>query len=189
MQDKLDDAAAQYRDAIRLDLEEAVADPLNGVDIPQTANEAGSSQAMLRDRQFAAVHGNLGDIFFIQGKLDDAATEDREAIRSNPSDAIAHFNFGLLLYTQAMIAAETEFPAAVWLDQKLETAHATLHTLGKLDDAAAEYREANLLGTKNLNSHFYLASIMLELGRLDAAATEYREAINFRFDETIRFEY
>jgi tetratricopeptide (TPR) repeat protein len=175
-QGKLDDAVVEYREAIRL--EPRNSDTSSGsVFIPQTASEAGASDAVLRGRRFAEIHENLATVFRVQDKDDDAAAEYREAMRLAPSNARPHFELGSLLYVQATIAAEAEFAAAVQSRLALEPPDPTLHTLGKFDDAAAEYDEAILLEPQNPNHHIGLASILLELGRLDDAAAEYREAI------------
>ena len=72
-QGKLDEAIAEYREAIRLQPDDHIG------------------------------HYNLGDILRSQGKLDEAIAEYREAIRLQPDYAYAHSNLGLALLAQGKV--------------------------------------------------------------------------------------
>ena len=100
---KLDEAIAEYREAIRLepDLAEAHYQP-------RQLRSAGSGQVR-RGRSPSYRRGdpaparrrrcplNLGHTFIVQGKLDEAVAEYREAIRLKADVAEAHCNLGIAL--------------------------------------------------------------------------------------------
>src|SRR5258708_39457991 len=94
----LEGAALQYREALRLD---------------PSRPEA---------------HLNLGNLFYLQRKLDAADNEYRVALKLNPENAVAHMSLGNVLDDG-----------------------------GHLEGAIAEYKEAIRLEPGNANAHYNLA--------------------------------
>jgi tetratricopeptide (TPR) repeat protein len=99
-------------------------------------------------------YGNLGIALRDQGKLAEAITALREAIRFRPDDASAHHNLGYVLHRQ-----------------------------GKLDEAIAAYRQAIRLTPDKAAAYANLGAALSGLGRLDEAIAEYRTAILLRPDD------
>jgi tetratricopeptide (TPR) repeat protein len=116
-QGKLDEAVAEYREAIRLKPDDADA------------------------------HSNLGWALQKQGKLAEAVAEYREAIRLTPDDAGAHIRLGVALQAKGLLdQAITEFNEALRLKPDDAGAHIRLGTAlwakGLLDQAITEFKEA-----------------------------------------------
>ena len=96
-QGKLDEAIAEYREAIRL------------------------------KPDYAEAHYNLGIALSDQGKLDEAIAEYREAIRLKPDSADAHNNLGIALQDQGKLdEAIAEYREAIRLKPDYAEAHNNL---------------------------------------------------------------
>jgi len=81
-QGKVDEAIAEYREALRIDPNH-------------------------RDARY-----NFGIALYDQGTLDEAIAEYRENLRINPKDSIGHYNLGIALYDQgALDEAIVEYSA------------------------------------------------------------------------------
>ena len=99
--DKLDEASAAYREAIRLKPDDAeghygLGNALKGQGKLDEAI-AEYREAIRLKPDHAEAHCNLGSALKGQGKLDEASAEYREAIRLNPDYAEAHSNLGGIL--------------------------------------------------------------------------------------------
>ena len=113
-----DEAVAEYREAIRLNRDEAVP------------------------------HYNLGNVLREMGELDLAIAEYKEAIRGKQGDAKAHYNLGLVLYAKGELdeAIAEHREGSSNLERHSARYHRglgfALHAEGELDEAIAECREA-----------------------------------------------
>ena len=169
-QGKLDEAIAEFREAIRLE----------------------------PDSQLA--HSNLGHGLVEQGKLDEAIAEFREALRLKPLDPTGHFDhnpvatlrcdLGDALAKQGKLDdAIAEFREALRLKPDLARAHANLGSelrrQGKLDEATAELREAIRLKPDVAAAHVTLGAILGDEGKLDEAIAEFREALRLDPDDAV----
>jgi tetratricopeptide (TPR) repeat protein len=102
---------------------------------------------------YADGHAELGRIFALQGKVDEAIAHDREAIRLDPAYLPARQNLALLFIR-----------------------------LGRLDEAEKEYRAALTVDPSFVEGHHNLAYVLASRGRLDEAIAEYREALKLKPD-------
>ena len=148
----MDEAIAEYREAIRLKKDDSVA------------------------------HNNLGAALHAQGKLKEAGVEYRKAIALDAKLAVAHGNLGAALCVQGKVAdAIACFHKAIALDAKDAKAHTNLgnalHALGKLDEAVAEHRKAIALDPNLATAHNNLGFALYQKGKLDEAVAEFRKAI------------
>ena len=114
---KLDEAAAEFLTAIRL------------------------------DPTHATPHNNLGVVLHDQNKLDEAAAEFRTAIRLDSTGAAPHAGLGFVLYEQKKLdEAAAEFRTAIRLDSTGAAPHfglaKVLRDQKKRDEADAESRAA-----------------------------------------------
>jgi tetratricopeptide (TPR) repeat protein len=153
----LDEAIAEYREAIRL------------------------------KKDYAEAHNNLGIALYAKGALDEAIAEYREAIRLKKDLAAAHNNLGSALATKGEIdQAIAEFREAIGLKKDYAEAHDSLgialRNKGALDEAIAEHREAIRLKKDYAAAHLNLGNAVHNKGALDEAIAEYREAIRLKKD-------
>jgi superkiller protein 3 len=123
-----DEAIAEYREAIRLKPDLAMA------------------------------HNNLGSALPDKGQLDEAIAECREALRLQEDFAMAHNNLGNALYAKGQRdEAIAEWREAIRLKKDYPEAHNNLgqglQAKGRLDEAIAEYQEAIRLKKNFAGAH------------------------------------
>jgi tetratricopeptide (TPR) repeat protein len=125
------------------------------------------------------------------GKLDEAMTECREALRLEPDDARAHAHLASILSGMGLPAeAVTEFRVALRLQpddpQTLNNFAYFLSDLGARDEALAASREAVRLGPDQVTHRHTLGEVYLSRGQFDEALAALREADRTR-PATYRF--
>jgi tetratricopeptide (TPR) repeat protein len=125
---------------------------------------------------------NLGNALRTKGDHDGAVACHREALRLDPTLALAHYNLGNALGDKGdMTGAIAAFKEAIRLDPRHPGAHNVLGTAlkdkGDLPDAIAAYREAIRLVPKYAQAHNNLRYCLQMTGDLDGAIACYREAI------------
>ena len=90
-QGKLDEAIAEFREAIRLKPDHAHAHPTSATPCTTRGKRdeaiAAYREAIRLKPDDAGAHSNLGNALKDQGKLDEAIAEFREAIRSSPTSS------------------------------------------------------------------------------------------------------
>jgi tetratricopeptide (TPR) repeat protein len=101
----------------------------------------------------AGAHFNLGKALRDKGRLDEAITEFREAIRLKKDDLGPHINLGNALSEK-----------------------------GQLDEAIAEFREVICLKNDSADAHYNLGAALQDKDQLDEAIAEYQEAIRLKKD-------
>jgi eukaryotic-like serine/threonine-protein kinase len=160
---QLDDAIAEYRRAIDLDLKYAPAH--NNLGLALAAKQqldkaiAEFKRAIDLDPKIAMPHYNLGSALQDRGQLDDAAAAYHDAIKLDPNYAETYCNLGLIRRQQGRFADALEFvkqghalgskrgpdwryPSAQWVADaerlvKLEARlPAVLHGEGPVDNSA-----------------------------------------------------
>jgi serine/threonine-protein kinase len=158
-QGKLDEAIAEYREALRLK-----ADPDAHINLANALRDQGRldeataeyHKALRLKPAHPLVHNNLGNALLDQGKLDEAIAEWRKALKLKPDYASAHTDLGIGLRQQ-----------------------------GKLDEAIAEHREALRLKPDFAQAHNNLGNALLDQGKLDEAIVAFREAIRLKPDYAV----
>jgi tetratricopeptide (TPR) repeat protein len=153
---RLDEAVAQYRQAIAL------------------------------DPAYAQAHLNLAMALAKgQASPREAAAEFRRAIELNPTLVDAHFNLAIALtalpgHTDEVVA---EYQRALLLKPDYAEAHFNLGCAygqmpGRADEAITQYREALRISPGLAAAHFNLGCVLVrEPGRLDEAIREFRETL------------
>ncbi len=156
---RLNDAVAQYEEALRLKPDYAEAHNNLGnalVQMPGRSDDADAQyeEAIRLNPDNPEIHNNLGYAWSITpGRLNDAIGQYEEALRLKPDYAEAHNNLG----------------------------NALLRTPGRWDDAIAQYEEALRLKPDYAEAHNNLGNALLRTpGRLDDAIAQYREALRLR---------
>jgi tetratricopeptide (TPR) repeat protein len=189
-QGRLDEAIAEYKEAIRLQPANTAAHARLGVILSDDKHEYGAAATEFREvirlepDDFSA-HALLGITLGHLGKADEASAEYREAIRLAPDKYAAHDSLGWALQNQGRLdEAIAEHQEAIRLKPGDDAAHNglgyALYRKGKLDQAIAEYQEAIRLKPDNTWAHGNLALALHAKGKHTEAAAEFRELIRLQ---------
>ncbi|HLJ94023.1 MAG TPA: tetratricopeptide repeat protein [Gemmataceae bacterium] len=185
-QGRFDLAVASFQEALRLK-------PNYG---EAHANLAKAIQELERMQRIAAVSfstsprsaeewNNQGVSFVSQGRVEEALSSFREAIRLRPDLAEGHSNLGKLLARQGRLdEAIAALRRAIELRPELFDAHFSLGNAlrekGLLEEAATCYQEAVRLAPNDFGAQSNLGGVLMELGQLEAALAADREALRLR---------
>ncbi|HTB15793.1 MAG TPA: tetratricopeptide repeat protein [Bryobacteraceae bacterium] len=170
------EAESQYRIAVEFDPSDAAAQfGLGGVLMAQGREQEAqarleralpllSAQVAMNPEDVDG-HYNLGTIYGILGRADDAIAEFSQAIRLRPGDAQARFNLGTALAARNRLnEAQAQFAEAVRLVPDYAAAHfnlaRVLEALGRREDAVREYRETLRLNPENREARQQLEAIV-----------------------------
>jgi tetratricopeptide (TPR) repeat protein len=187
----LDEAIAEYREALRLNKNYGAAHANLGLALRQKGRVdeaiAECQEAIRLQKDSPAAHNNLGAALVDKGRLDEAIAEYREALRLQKSCAEAHNNLGLALPQKGQVdEAIAEGREAVRLKEDYAAAHnnlgAALADRGRLDEAIAEYHKALRLQKAFPLAHDNLGNALFHKGQLDEAIAQLREAISLDKD-------
>jgi tetratricopeptide (TPR) repeat protein/serine/threonine protein kinase len=184
-QGKLDEAVAEYRQAIALAPKDPLAHYLGAVLRDQgKLDEAvvAYRQAIALDPKFARAHIGLGRVLCKQKKLDEAVVEFHQAIAIDPKFAGAHIGLGNALRDQKKLdEAVVAYRQAIEIDPNDAVAHCNLGNVlrdqKKLDEAVVAYRQAIAIAPKFARAHGNLGNALRDQGKLDEAVAECRQAI------------
>jgi serine/threonine protein kinase/Flp pilus assembly protein TadD len=155
---RLDEAIAEYREAIRLKKDYAPAHNNLGIvlrDKGQFDEAIAEYRKTLRiKRDFAPGHNNLGVVLHDKGQLEEAIAEYREAIRIKKDYAEAHCGLGVALRGKGQLdEAIAEYHEAMRLKKDFAEAHINLGYLleqqGQFIEALVYLRRGHELGSKN----------------------------------------
>jgi tetratricopeptide (TPR) repeat protein/serine/threonine protein kinase len=186
---RLDEAIAEYKEAIRLKKDYAMAHNNLGNALYNKGrlDEAIAQfrEAIRLKKDYTMAHGNLGYALRVKGLLDEAIAECREAIRLNKDLPGAHGNLGAALGEKGLLdEAIAECREAIRLQKDLPEGHDNLGVVlrekGRLDEAIAEHREAIRLKKDFANAHDNLGTALRDKGLLDEGIAEHREAIRLK---------
>ena len=191
---RLDDAAACYREAIRLapDAVDAHSN-LGGIllrtgRIPEAIRECSLAVA-LKPRQ-GALHLLLGDALRAGGRDAEATAEYEQAVRLSPGSVRLRLTLGAMLLEQGRAAEATAtMAAAVALDPddplaQLGLANALLRT-GQSAGAIGHYQHALAFDPANSDALNNLGTALLQQGRLGEAASAFSDAIQVKPDDPL----
>jgi tetratricopeptide (TPR) repeat protein len=102
---------------------------------------------------FALARRNLADVLTRQGKLTEAISAYREALRISPGDVVTHNELGNVLASQ-----------------------------GRLEEAGTEYQIALRLRPDFAEARYNLGGVLTAQGQAQAALAQYREVLRHRPD-------
>jgi protein O-mannosyl-transferase len=196
MPGRLDDAIAEFREALRLNPGFSKAHYNLGnawSQMPGRLNDAAAEyQAALRaSPNFAEAHNNLGNVFSQEpGRSKDAAAEYEAALRLKPDYAEAHNNLGLAWSRMPgrLDDVIAQYEEALRLKPDYAEAHYNLGNAlsekpGRLNDAIAEYEAALRIQPGFAKAHYNLGNAWSRIpGRLNDAIVEYETALRMKPD-------
>ncbi len=189
---RLDEAIAEYREAIRLQNDFTEAHDNLGL-VLRNKGQLDEAIAEFREairikKDLADPHNGLGIALHDKGQVDEAIAEFREAIRIKKNHAVAHNNLGAALHGQGRLdEAIAEHREAIRIKKDYAEAHSNLgnalHAKGQLDEAIAECLEAIRIKKDLAEAHHNLGNALRDKGRLDEAIAAYSEAIRIKKDD------
>jgi tetratricopeptide (TPR) repeat protein len=148
-------------------------------------------EAIQLDPEFVEAHYNLGLAYADQGEFELAIAEQEAAIELAPDLAEAHNGLGLAYYELERVdEAIAEYEEAIRLDPELSDAHFNLghahSALGQHDEALASYQEAARLAPNDYQIHHNIGVAYIKQGMVTEAIEAWQEAayINPEFAET-----
>ena len=192
-QGKLDQAIAQYAEALRLKPDLAGAHNNLGLALAAQGklDEAIGhyTEALRLKPDYAEAHNSLGLALTAQGKTDEARAQYAEAVRLKPDYAEAHNNLGLALAKQGKLdEAIAHYTEALRLNPDLaETQNnlgVALAKLGKLDEAIARFQKAMQINPDFLGSYSNLGLVLGMQGNIDKAMIIYQNALKDNPNDT-----
>ena len=135
----------------------------------------------------ALTHNNLGIAQEEKGRISEAITHYRTAMKIKPDFALPHNNLGNVLFaTKKTEEAITYYKSALKLNPDYAMAHSNLgialEEKGEFEEAIAHYREAVRLEPNLVLAHYNLGIVLKEKGELEEAISHYRAAIKFKPD-------
>src|SRR5439155_247417 len=130
---------------------------------------------------------NHGTELLVQGKIDEAVAEFKEAARLSPEDEDMHYNLALALARQGQReAAKAEYLEALRIYPDYTEAHNNLGNLlvadGKFDDAIGHFKEALKISSENASAHNNLGKALALQGKFTDAIPCFREALRLKPD-------
>ena len=189
--DRLDEAAEQYRIALRLNPnDKEVHFWLGQVLASQSQlSEARSEleEALRSDPRNGEYHSEYACVLERLGEKDEARTEHLTAIRLGPRSARNHYEYAMFLFRQSELdQAIPEFELALKYNPGHPEAHyhlgRALFVKGDLEGAKVHYLETARLDPK-APVHSGLGVVYARLGQTSEAIAQFKEALRLRPDD------
>src|SRR6266404_3021489 len=189
--DRPDEAAEQYRIALRLNPnEKEVHYHLGQVLVAQSRLNEGRSEleeALRSEPRNGEFHSEYGYVLQRLGQKDEAGTEYAKATRLAPKSGAVHYDYAMFLFREGkMDEAITEFQAALSHSPNHPEAHyhlgRALFVKGDFEGAKKHYLETARLDPK-APVHNGLGVVYVRLGQTSEAIAQFKEALRLRPDD------
>lgn len=137
------------------------------------------------DNHHAAAWLNIGTLYYIRERYQEALYALNNCLKIEPSGAIQHYSLGLVLEKIDDIPQAIQaYQQAIFLDSKLIDAYNKLGniflTMGKLEEAESIYRQAIAANPGHFGSHINLGNVILEKQQVDDAIAAYEKALELK---------
>ena len=189
--DRFDEAAEQYRVALRLNpREKEVHFALGQVLLAQSQlNEARSEleEALRSQPRNGEYHSEYGRVLERLGEKDKSGTEHTTAVRLAPKSGRNHYEYAMFLFRDGKLdQAIPEFETALKYNPKHPEAHyhlgRALYMKGNYEGAKAHYLQTARLDPK-APVHSGLGAAYFRLGQTSEAITQFKEALRVNPDD------
>jgi tetratricopeptide (TPR) repeat protein len=135
----------------------------------------------------AFAHDNLGDIFILKGRPEEAIGQFQLAIRIKPDDAEAYYNLGVILASGGKdVEALEDYRLAVQFNPNHVDAHNNLGSLlakqGQIAEAIEQFQQAVQVKADGTEARYNLGVALAAQGRREEAAGQFRQVIQFKPD-------
>jgi len=189
--DRLDEAAEQYRLALRLNPnEKEVHYHLGQVLVAQSRLSEGRSEleeALRSDPRNGEVYSEYGYLLARLGQKDEAGAQFEMATRLAPKSGRAHYDYAMFLLNEGKIdQAITEFQTALKHDPNHPEAHyhlgRALFVKGDFEGAKVHYLETARLDPK-APVRSALGVVYARLGQTSEAIAQFKEALRLHPDD------
>ncbi len=160
-QDEADEKGVNKKTRYRL-LMQAVGNYSDALDLMARQNEGEKDVALE-----SAIHNGIGVAYGIIGRSDDAIDRFGKAIKIDPDNAIAHYNYGVVCIQSGKIDADAYHSLGVGSMLR-----------GNADEGVKNLKKAIDLGSKNSDTFLYLATYYTQIGDLDQTIAYLKKAVN-----------
>jgi Flp pilus assembly protein TadD len=132
--------------------------------------------------QSAQARNNFGGSLLVQGRVDEAIPQLREALRIDPAHAEAHSNLGVALARRGQTAEAIEhYRESLRLDPRQMQAYSNLGNAllsqGRTSEAIAQFETALSLDPTDPQARTNLAGAFVREGRVEDAIVEYERVL------------
>jgi Flp pilus assembly protein TadD len=153
---------------------------------------AAARAALRIDPSYATAHVRLGHVLASRGAYPEAEAEYAEAVRLKPASAEAHNNWGAALADQKRFGeAEPHYVEALRLTPTYAEANNNLGVAlaqrGASDQAIARYREAIRLAPEYAEPYSNLGNLLLRQGKASDAVEQHRRALALKPSAEVHF--
>lgn len=188
---KVDDAMAQYQEALRFEPENTItlyniASAL--VQKGKLDDAIAQYREVLRvNPKYLDAYVNLGDALLKKGQLDEATAQYIAALKIKPNDAMAHYNLGTVLLQQGKKdEAIAHFEEAVQINPDYADAQDNLGSVlaqeGRVNEAIAHFQEALRINPENAEAWNNLGLVLLHKGQVGRAVASFQQALQLKPD-------
>jgi tetratricopeptide (TPR) repeat protein len=190
-QGRLDEAIAEFEEAVRVDPKNANACVCIGfIDVFRGQLDQAVAQfqrALEIDPKNGDAHCYMGIALYQMGRLNDGVEQLHEALAIDPYDVSAHTNLGLALAQEGEAEqAMAQFQAALESDPNSVQAHYefgnALARSGRQDEAAEQFKKALQIKPDHFEARTNLGVIFLHKGLFDQAIGQFKLAAQLRPD-------
>ncbi|HUI08239.1 MAG TPA: tetratricopeptide repeat protein [Verrucomicrobiae bacterium] len=142
---------------------------------------------LTKNPQCWLAHNNLGNVYWREGKINDALGHYEQALRLNPDYAEAHNNLGNVFWREGKISDAIEhYEQALRLNPDSPEAHYNLGSVlaqtGKTTEAIAHFEQALRLKPDYAEAHENLGVVLAHLGRVPEAMAQWERALRLKPD-------
>jgi predicted O-linked N-acetylglucosamine transferase (SPINDLY family) len=183
-----------YRQILQAEPQHADALHLLGVMSHQAGQEAVAADYIARaiaiDASVPLYHNNLGEIYRLLGRPEEAVVCCRRALQMRPDYVEAHYNLGVALqYLGKFAEAAACYRRALELYPEYAEASNNLGVIllgeGRLAEAGQYCRQAIRIKPDCADAYNNLGHVLQNQGRLDEAIANYRKSLELRPDYSI----